>query len=285
MSRRFLFSIVLVVLAASRIETKQNPAFSAKVEAVRVDVLVTEKGKTVLGLQASDFEVLDNGVRQHVDLITSDEVPLNVVLALDMSASVDGERLDHLRRACKSLLEGLKTHDRAALVTFSHVVTLRSRLTHDVRAVNAALDDAVASGDTALIDGLYTGMMIAESDASRALLIVFSDGLDTSSWLSADAVLQSARRSDAVVYAVSVRGPEQPAFLQNMTRATGDSLFEIDSTRNLTATLAGILEEFRHRYLVSYSPQGVAKDGWHRLDVRVKGRQATIKARPGYQSP
>ena len=59
-------------------------------------------------------------------------------------------------------------------------------------------------------------------------------------------------------------------------------LFEIEKTANLASTFLGILDEFRRRYLVSYTPQGVAKDGWHKLDVRIRSRKATIKARPGY---
>ena len=135
---------------------------------------------------------------------------------------------------------------------------------------------------TALIDGTYAGIMVGESDAGRGLLIVFSDGVDTSSWLRADAVLDTAKRADVVVYGVSVLSRLKPEFLRDMTSFTGGRLFEIEKTANLAQTFLGILDEFRHRYLVSYTPQGVAKDGWHKLDVRVKNRRAAIKARPGY---
>ncbi len=57
---------------------------------------------------------------------------------------------------------------------------------------------------------------------------------------------------------------------------------QIESTKNLNTIFLGILDEFRQRYLVSYSPQGVAKGGWHRLEVRIKNRKATVIARPGY---
>jgi hypothetical protein len=60
-------------------------------------------------------------------------------------------------------------------------------------------------------------------------------------------------------------------------------LFEVEKVDDLDAVFLGILQEFRQRYLVSYAPRGVAKEGWHRLDVRVK-RGGTVKARPGYQS-
>ena len=64
--------------------------FSSRIDAVRVDVLVTENGRPVQGLTPDDFEVLDNGVRQRVDLASFEQIPLNVVLALDMSASLPG---------------------------------------------------------------------------------------------------------------------------------------------------------------------------------------------------
>jgi hypothetical protein len=101
-------------------------------------------------------------------------------------------------------------------------------------------------------------------------------------WLSADAVLDAGRRSDAVVYAVSWGAEKNAAFLRDLSEGTGGTLFRVESTRNLSATFVHILEEFRHRYLVSYTPRGVPKDGWHRLDVRVKGRRALVRARPGY---
>ena len=59
-------------------------------------------------------------------------------------------------------------------------------------------------------------------------------------------------------------------------------LFEVEKTANLGAIFLGVLEEFRQRYLISYTPRGVPKDGWHKLDVTIRNRKATIKARPGY---
>jgi VWFA-related protein len=277
-----LATAIAVLLLASGGRAQQSPAFSSKVEAVRVDVLVTDNGQPVRGLGPGDFEIVDNGIPQVVDLVSFDEVPLNVILALDMSDSVAGERLDQLRGAGGRVLAALKRGDQAALVAFSHAVQLGARLTGDVASVQAVLAAAQSSGQTALIDGTYAGIMVGESDAGRALLIVFSDGVDTASWLRADAVLDTARRADVVVYGVSVVSRLKPEFLREITSLTGGRLFEIEKTTNLASTFLAILEEFRHRYLVSYTPKGVAKDGWHKLDVRVRNRRTTIKARPGY---
>ena len=118
-----------------------------------------------------------------------------------MSDSVAGERLRRLRSAAGALLAGLKPKDQAALITLSHIVQLGAGLTTDLESVRAALDKAQAVGETALVDGIYAGIMVGESDVGRSLLIVFSDGLDTSSWLSPNGVLDIAKRSGVVVYA------------------------------------------------------------------------------------
>lgn len=259
----------------------QGATFSSRVDAVRVDVLVTDNGQPILGLTPGDFEIIDNGVLQQVDLVSFDQIPLNVVLVFDMSDSVEGDRRDRLLAGAGALLGGLKAEDQAALITFSHILQLGAGLTTDVGAVRAALEVARGVGDTAAVDSTFAGMMVGESEVGRGLLIVFSDGVDTSSWLSSAAVLDIAKRSGVVAYAVSVRSPVGPEFLRDLTALTGGRLFEVERTQNLDSVFLGVLEEFRHRYLVSYTPRGVSRDGWHQLDVRVK-RRATVKARPGY---
>jgi len=95
-------------------------------------------------------------------------------------------------------------------------------------------------------------------------------------------VLGTARRSSAVAYAVVPKRIAGQPFLRDLTDATGGELFEIESSRDLNAAFARVLDQFRRRYLLSYTPQGVEKGGWHRLDVRVKQRGVQVKARPGY---
>jgi Ca-activated chloride channel family protein len=262
----------------------QRATFSAKTEAVRVDVLVTDNGRPVLGLKPTDFELLDNGVPQTVDHVSFEQIPLNVILTLDMSASVAGARLDHLRTAGRALLDALKKDEHAALVMFSHLVRLGSGLTTDVQRVWEGIEAAEPSGGTGLVDASFASIMLAESDVGRSLVLVFSDGLDTASWLLPDGVLDVARRSDAVVYGITAGRVRKGDFLRDLSETTGGRLYEVESTADLGPIFVGVLEEFRHRYLLSYSPAGVSKDGWHRLEVRVKRRGVTVKARPGYLS-
>jgi VWFA-related protein len=274
----------MALLLGTAVTAEQQPTFSSRVEAVRVDVLVTDRGQVVRGLRAEDFEVKDEGVLQEVDLVKLEDLPLNVILGLDVSESVNGERLEHLQSAGTSLLRGLQKDDRAALLTFSHAVRLRQELTDDIALVQETLADVVPAGLTSLVDGTYGSIALAGSDIGRSLLIVFSDGVDTASFLAPDVVLQSARRSDVVAYGVAMRSRIEPRFLKDLGELTGGSLFEIESTKDLSQTFLRILAEFRQRYLLSFSPRGVSPTGWHRLEVRVKGRRATVNARAGYQA-
>ena len=284
MTTRLIAVAVAVLIGSVVAQSAQQPTFSAKRESVRVDALVTDRGKVVNGLIAGDFEVRDNGVPQTVELVSFQQIPLNVFLAFDVSSSVSGERLMHLQNAGHALLDRLTKDDRSALLTFSHTVLLREGLTAATARVRQALTDVQPYGDTSLVDGAYAAIMLDPLDGGRNLLLVFSDGLDTASWLTPERVLDSAKRSEFVVYGVSSRGPEDSKFLQDLTELTGGTTLKIESTRDLSATFLKILDEFRQRYLISYSPTGVPAGGWHRLDVRVKGRRVTVKSRAGYQA-
>ena len=259
-------------------------AGTSEIQAVRVDVLVKDRGTVVRGLGPQDFEIRDEGVLQEIDLVRFEQLPLNVVLGLDVSQSVTGERLEHLLGAGNALLDRLNGEDRAALLTFSHAVRLRQELTREILRVRAALEAVTPAGQTSLIDGTSAAVALSGSDVGRSLLIVFSDGVDTSSFLSPDVVLQSARRADVVAYGVAIRSRISPTFLQELGELTGGAVFEIESTKDLSQTFLRILDEFRQRYLLSFSPRGVPTTGWHRLEVRVKGRRATVSARAGYQA-
>jgi len=277
-------SIAAAVAALSLpLTAAQGPTFSTRLEAVRLDVLVTAGGQPVRGLTVDDFEVSDNGVRQTLDLASFEQIPLSVVLALDASASLSAPQLDDLRSAGRAVLAALKNDDQAALVTFTELVSLEQALTGDAAAVESALGRVDPDGGTALVDGVYSAVTIADASRGRGLTIVFSDGLDTASWLTKEQVIEAARRSDVVVYGVGT-GRTETDFLSDITDDTGGRLLQIDSTANIRDRFLAILAEFRERYVLSYTPRGVAHSGWHRLDVRIKGRRATVRARPGYMA-
>jgi tight adherence protein B len=270
-------------LLAGALDGTQSPLFSARVEGVRIDVLVTQNGRPMPGLQPGEFEVRDNGVIQAVDLMNVGDVSVNAVLALDVSDSVKGPRLEALQRAGSALLEGLAREDAAALVTFNRMAVRQVPLTRDIGAVRKALEDAESFGDTALVDALLGAMLLGDTDAGRTLIVVFSDGVDTASFTRPDQAVETARRVNAVVYAVST-SEETPRFLRDVTAATSGRVLAISKTGDPGPAFLEILQEFRRRYLITYTPTGVDNAGWHKLEVRVKRPGARVQARTGYFS-
>ena len=110
--------------------------FRSAVDVVQVDVSVVRGMTAVTGLTAANFVVTDNGVAQDVTSVTLDRVPLSVMLVLDVSSSLAGERLAQLIDAGQTLVRALRPGNRAALVTFSQQVRVDVPLTSDVAAMD-----------------------------------------------------------------------------------------------------------------------------------------------------
>jgi VWFA-related protein len=281
-----LIVTVLVVTGSARERrAAQQPLFASRVETVRVDVSVRQNGLAVQGLVAADFEVLDNGVPQQVDFVALDQMPVNLVLSLDMSSSVQGARLAQLQKAGARLIDTLGPSETAGVVAFTDLVTIRSGFTSDKATLLSALQQPGEGSDTALYDATYAALVLGGSRSGRPLVILFSDGADTASFLSPDLVLNTARRTGSVVYAVASAWEDQSDFLDRLVGLTGGRRLEIASLERLSDAFAEILSESRERYLLSYTPTGVQAGGWHTVVVRVRGRRVEVRARPGYLQP
>lgn len=281
----FPATIALMVALSSPVASVQQPAFRSRVEGIRVDVLVADRGKPISSLNAADFEVRDNGVVQAITVTPRANTPLRVLLTVDSSRSVRGARLDQLRFAVKALLRALRPIDEVSLVTFDRSVRQRVSWTHDVDRLDRALMDIEAEGDTALVDATLAGILLGDVEPSRSLVLIFSDGADTASFVSEEVALEMARSANVVVYGIWSGREGNPGFLRKVAQLSGGRVIDIGRSEGLTDAFLAILDEFRQRYLITFTPTGVATTGWHRLDVRVKGRTATVRARRGYLVP
>jgi Ca-activated chloride channel family protein len=300
----------LVVAAAAWawvVGIRAEQVFRAGVDAVQVDVLVTRGGRPVAGLTADDFELRDNGVLQEVTAVALEDVPVTLTLVLDVSESVEGRPLEHLRSAIAAAAEALSNADRLGLFTFSHHVGLASEPTTALEQVRSAAASVKAGGATALYDATFASLMMRARIQGRMVLLVFSDGDDTASWIDPRAVITAAQRSDVVVYGVTLERftqrdnldavkriqrerqwfLEEPwlygrQFLPLLTVETGGSLLVAERTDSLRETFVRVVNDFKSRYILTYTPEGVESGGWHAIDVRLKGQRADITARRGY---
>ena len=275
-------TFVAALVAAAAVQAP--PVFRAEVGVVRVEVLVTRGGAPVRGLTAADFELRDDGVVQDLEPILEEPTPVEAVLVLDASGSVTGPKLASLKTAAGAFLDGLRSGEHAAVLAFNHQVQHLQPLTTDLAAVRRALDRVAPRGSTALVDGVYGALRLPELGDRRPAIVVFSDGVDNLSWLAASDVVEAARRSNVIVYGVTVRGKGDPeaSFLGDVARATGGRLFEASGERDLRARFLDVLEDVRSRYVLRYVPTSRAAAGWHALEVRLRKGKGDVLARPGY---
>jgi VWFA-related protein len=310
-----------VVLLASPGAAQEPPTFGTEVRAVEVDVLVTRDGRPVTGLAAADFELLDDGARQDVEVAAGPGAAVNAVLVLDVSASVVGERLAELKAAAGALLDGLRPGDHATLVTFAEQVRLAAPATTDVAALRAALAAATPGGSTALNDAVFAALQLADRRNGRPVLMVFSDGDDRVSWLSAEDLRRAAREADAVIYVAELPAPAPPesgvaymidqrgdesrrqetaatgrrfsgerahqhatrlaTALEELADVTGGRVWPAASGEELRQAFLALLEEVRGRYLLRFEPTARERSGWHALEVKTRVK-GQVRARRGY---
>ncbi len=290
-------SILLVAATAAA-----QPTFKSGVDAVRLDVSVLSRGQPVNGLTARDFTVLDNGVRQKVAEVTREEHPIAVTLVLDTSGSMAGDNLQRLVDAAHGLLASLRPDDTVALLTFGEDVQLKVPLTRDRAAVAGALDRLTAIGPTAMRDALWTALQLRPDDESRPLVLLFSDGLDTASWLSEADAVAATERAGTIVHVIELgsrdvvrmpgtvgtpvvrsSSPRPTAALQRLSRAGGGRQWSATSSAELRELFTRAIDEMRARYVVTFYPEGASKSGWHELRVSVPRGEVTT--RPGYFVP
>jgi Ca-activated chloride channel family protein len=273
---------LLTLLLAGAMAVPQAPRFSSRTLAVRVDALVTDgHHNPVGGLTAGDFELRDEGVVQQIQL-DSATAPISVVLTLDASGSIEGQRQRDVVAAGHALLDALRPGERAALTTFNDAVSRTPPPTDDLRVVRARLDALDPRGLTALHDGVYVALASTLGQSGRTLVVVCTDGYDTVSFLEPREVLEAARRSNAVVYGVTAAGMRRHSALQDIAEATGGRMLPVASSSALAPAFQSVLQEFRSRYVLSFSPAGVPSGGFHHLDVRVRRPGLRVSARAGY---
>ena len=275
------------------------PVFRAGADVVSVEASVRRDRRPVVGLTAADFELLDNGVPQEISDVNYEKLPIDVTVLLDVSASVTGTVLDEMRRALHQLRADLGARDRLRLLTFDMRVRRLVDFAEPASATDRALASLGASGSSAVFDSLAVALAVAAPPGRRHLIVLFSDGQDSSSISDADTLLDVARRSTPTVAVVlASASSKRPASLlrtssklgsatiaaisDQIAADTGGFVVTVEAGQNLTSTFRRVLEQFRTSYVLYFTPRGVERQGSHTLEVRVKRPKIEVRARSGY---
>lgn len=288
-----LVTIALGLAIGSSAPQEPIPVLSIKTDLVTLPVTVVDRhGGFVSSLAPEHFTVYDEGERKPLAFFTSDDVPITIGLVIDSSTSMRVRRAQ-VTAAATAFATMSHPLDEFFTVNFNESVWLGLpeplAFTRDVAQLRAALAAAPAYGRTALYDAVDRALdHLRLGTHDRKALIVVSDGGDNASTQTLETVLQHARITDTVLYAVILFDRDdreaRPRVLKTLARETGGRTFTPQQTEDVALAFAQIARELRSGYTIGFvPPEGasgfrvvrvVADDGTH--------RQLVARTRAGY---
>ena len=248
--------------------------------------VIGKDGRPIKGLQAEDFVLLEDDVRQEVTTFLGGDFPAAVALAIDRSFSMQGAPLNVARTAGRVFVASLKPEDRVMLISISGNVEVLSPLSRDREPLLEALGALDAWSSTSLNDALITSLDLLEGESGRRAIVVLSDGADRYSQARETDVLSRARRSDVMMYPIAI-GRERPTLFAELASLTGGRSFHLRDPRQLQQTLESVAADLGAQYLLGYAPATPPRatgEDWRRISVTVNRPEVTVRARSGYSA-
>src|SRR5262245_46595061 len=281
-----------------------------------VNVVVTVAGRpsnASLNLKQEDFEILEDGVPQEIANFSREaDQPLKMVMLFDTSLSVEHE-LDFERRAAARFFgRVIRQQDRAAVFSVSTDVVVLQEFTNKVPLLIDATRQLQALGATSFYDSIYLAADYLKAARGRRVIVIVSDGGDTTSNKSLLEALAQAQKSDALIFAVFTGNPwpsqnlrdlAAERALETLTGETGGDVLkpkltpfkkgsrhgeESDeiSLKELEVAFDSLAEQLRTQFVLSFFSTNEKRDGsFRKLGVRIKKPGYHARARTGYYAP
>ena len=258
------------------------------VDAVQVTVTVADgHGKFVRNIPRDAFHVFEDGRKQAVTHFTSEDVPLEIVTAIDISGSM-APAMPKVKKAVKEFLGDVPPQDAVTLLGFNdNIFTLTRKATDPAERIKA-VDRLAPWGSTALYDVLLRGVEMLGRQTGRKALVVFTDGEDQGSHATIHDVERRLQSSDVTLYMIAQgRGVTMEPLKRLMERLsvpTGGRALFTDNIEELHAAFADLLDELSNQYLLGYqSANSKRDDAWRKIKVEVDGHHE-VRARQGYRA-
>jgi Ca-activated chloride channel family protein len=247
--------------------------------------VVDEHGAPVPGLNATDFELTEDSRPQKIAFFDKESTtPLEIVLAIDASESVfTDDRLE--RDAAKSFVKSLlRPQDRIDLMAFSDNVDEVVAFTNDPKKIESGLGHIGHGDATALYDAVYlASQRLAEApsaNGARRVVVLITDGENTTRHGSYDAAIEQAERAGAMIYSLIIVPVDADAgrntggehALIQMAKDTGGKYYYVEDKHDLAPAFAHVSDDLRTQYTVGYyAPQhGVDSSGLRHIHLQLK---------------
>jgi len=278
-----------------------------------INIVVTVGGKSSSGpidLRQEDFEILEDGAPQEIaNFSRTADQPLKMVMLFDTSLSV-AQRLNFERRAAARFFERIiRPQDRAAVFSVSTDVIVLQEFTNKIPLLIDATRQLKAQGATSLYDGVFLASDYFKNAEGRRVIVIVSDGGDTTSGKGLLEALTQAQKSDAVIFAVftgsqwpsqNLRDLAAERALETLTRETGGEVLrakvqggsqpgdEADelSLKELDRAFTSLADQLRTQYVLGFFSTNEKRDGsFRKLAIRIKKTDYNARARSGYYAP
>jgi hypothetical protein len=281
-----LASIALALSALLGLaDLDQQTVFRARADIVAIDVAVSDGRKPVLTLTKEDFELRDNGVVQSIADFDREKLPLDVTLTIDLSGSMNQNKIATIERALGQVSNSLGEHDRCAVVSFTSLVTEQRPMLSPPLSPKLAVKPR---GGTSIVDALLLSLVTEPRTDRRQFGLMMTDGEDTSSVFDLQTTIETAKYANRQASFVIVRDGDtlmdgrMLALFRMVSSTTGGLVIELQKGDDLSNAFLAAIESFRTSYILRYKPTTLAAKGWHDVDVRVKKGGYTVRARRGY---
>lgn len=284
-------------LAALAAFAQASPDIRVDVNLVRVLATVKDPaGKLVGSLAKEDFTILDNNTPQEISYFERrTEQPLSVALLIDTSGSTAKDlkyETDSVVHFLHALFSEGHPSDALALYSFNWQVVQQKYFTRNAASIEHVLRLLHGEAGTSLYDAIYLTSQVLQDRDGRRIMVIVTDGGDTTSNKDFHAALEAAQLADATIYPILVvpiptdagRNVGGENALTTLSLGTGGHVFLPTIGAELDRAFTQLIEDLRTQYLLAYYPKDVplTKNRFHRLEVRVRNASLRVLARNGY---
>jgi Ca-activated chloride channel homolog len=262
-----------------------------------VNVLVSvldEKNRPAPDLPREAFQLFEEGVQQEINVFESEtSQPLDLALMIDASLSAHKEITFEQEAAAHFIRQVLRPGDRLSVFSFDESVTQRASFSDNVAALQEAVRKIPDGAGTSIYDAVLLGARSLErrGDDRRRVIILVTDGGETTSRSDFDSARKEAVRAGALLYTIVVRPVKSESgrntagehALETMTDTTGGAMFYPDSAQELGGIFDRIDRELRTQYRLAYYPNAHGPANSYRsIEVKVLSGNYHVRHRKSY---